>query len=209
MEVPQKLEDVKRQLETASPADEPIHAKLARTTELSTRRILLEQEFLARRHELAKYDAEDAADLIRLERDILAEEISFAKKEADLVGEAVRRKREEEVQAALVRAQEDAIRAHPLLKPYAAENQKLAEEAQSLTDRIVTAEQNLAQVKQRLEGVQRSFEGTKKKVENVGLTGAIGLMLRKQRADLPNVRRRWQNIDQRRPMIDDAQFAAL
>jgi len=205
--VPQQSADVKQQLEAPPPADEPAPLTLARQTELLTRSTLLEQEPAALQSELAKYDAQDAADLIRIERDILAQQIATAQREFDALNGAVRRKRDEEAQAAVQRAQEEAIEAQPLLKANAEENTRLAEEARALTQLIADADKELQKVKLRLENLQRQFDQTKKKVESVGLTGPIGLMLRKQRAELPNVRKRLQNLQKRRPLINDAQFA--
>lgn len=207
LSAPQKLEDVKKQLQTAAPSDEPTALSLARQSDLLSRRKLLDQLPPALQSELSLYDAEEAADVIRLQRDLLAQQIGLQQKEFELLNASVRRKRDAQAQAAVQRAQEEAVQAQPLLKPYAEENTRLAEEAKDLTEQISAAEQKLKNARQRLEDVQRQLSQTRKKVENVGLTGAIGLMLRKQRAELPNVRRRLTNIDERRQLIDAAQFA--
>lgn len=204
---PQRLRELKQQLEAPPPADEPPALSQARRTELLARRQLLQQQLPALHNELAKYDAEEAADLTRLKRDLLAQKIARTQKEFDLLNVAVQRRRDREAKEAVWQAQAEAFHAQPLLKSYAEENQQLAETAQALSEKIGQAEKQLNSARARLEELERQLAQTKKKVENVGLTGAIGLMLRKQRTQLPNVSVRRSNVAQRQQLIDDTQLA--
>ncbi len=203
----QRQDDLKKQLEAAPPADESPHLTLARRTEALTRRMLVDKQTPTLLNELAKYDAEEASDLLRVQRDLLARQVVLVQKEFDLLNEAANRRRESEAREAVRQAQEEAIYAQPVLKPLAEENQKLAEEAQSLTTLISETERQLKSAKERLEGVERQKAQAQKKVDNVGLTGAIGLMLRKQRGELPDVRKRSLNVSNRRQTIDAVQLS--
>ncbi|MEQ8790710.1 MAG: mechanosensitive ion channel [Pirellulaceae bacterium] len=204
---PQKLEELKKQLDTPPPADEPPLLTQARRTELAARRALTEKQLPVWQNELARYDAEEAADFIRAQRDLVAMQIATTQKEFDLHNQAVRRKRDEAAVLAVRQAQEEVVRAHPLLRPLAEENQQYAEATQTLTGSLAEVEASLKRVKERYEEVQRQLTQTKKKVDSVGLTGPIGLMLRKQRGELPDLRRRRHNVQQRGQLIDTAQLA--
>jgi len=204
---PQRREELSQQLQAAPPADEPPLLSLARRTEMLARKALLEEQMPALRAELAKYDAEEASDLLRLQRDILARKVALSQTEFELINEAVHRRRESDARDAVRQAQEELINAHPALKSHAEENHRLAEEAQALAKKIGQTEASLKKAQTRLEEIQKQMAQTQTKVENVGLTGPIGLMLRKQRAELPDVRSRRENVHLREGEIDAAQLA--
>ncbi len=205
--LPQRRTDLTKQLEAAPPADEPPMLTLARRTEATLRAALLEKQAPILQGELAKFDAEEASDLLRLQRDILARKVVLTQKQFELSNEAVGQQREADAREAVRQAQEEVINAQPVLKSYAEENQHFAEEAQALATEIGETETKLKTAKGRLEGVQKQMTQTQTKVENVGLTGAIGLMLRKQRIELPDVRKRRQNVKDRQAIIDAVQLA--
>ena len=204
---PGRMEELKTQLAVAPPADEPPLLSAARHSETLARKQLLEAQGPLFQAELAKYDAEEASDLVRLQRDLLARNVVLTQKEYELTNEAVAKQREADAREALRQAQNEVINAHPVLKSYAETNRQLAEQAQALAERISETEEHLKTARARLEHIQKQQTQTQTKVENVGLTGAIGLMLRKQRTELPDLRRRRQNVATRQGDIDAAQLA--
>lgn len=202
----QRAADLEKQLSSPPPADEPPLLTQARQTELRVRRLLIDAEQPALQNELAKYDAEDAADFVRLERDVRTQEVALAEAELKLIDEEIARRRAEENAAALKRARDEAIAAEPLLQDDAEINSTLAEKAVALTAPIDEARARLEATKTRLDGVQKQFTATQQKVENIGLSDAVGALLRKQRSELPNVLRRQANVRNRREQIEDAQY---
>jgi len=203
---PQRLQEVERQLQSPTPADEPPLLTLARRTELQARRLAIEQEIPASQNELAKSDAEDALDLVRLQRDLLIQEVAFAERRFQLLDSRVKQLRAAAASDAVRQAEEEAIRAQPLLKDYAAQNRKLAEKAQSLTRQIGQTEQALRDAEAKLASVQQQFQQAKDREKSVGLTKTVGAQLREQEATLPNVGKYHQNIRARQQTIEDVRY---
>ena len=203
----QRLAEIDKQLEVPSPPDEPAMLALARRSELLARRLAIAQEIPALQNELAKYDAEDAVDLVRLCRDLRIQEVSFAERQCKLVDSKVRLMRAQAAREAVRQAAEESIQAQPLLKGYAERNKELAEQAQALTQLISRAERDRQKKRALLEDVQRQYEQTKSRVESVGLTGSVGAMLRKQRISLSEIRRRSQESGPRQMTPEEARFA--
>ncbi|MEX1229372.1 MAG: mechanosensitive ion channel domain-containing protein [Planctomycetaceae bacterium] len=209
MKISAEWEEVKQKLKAPSPENELPLLTQAQHADLLTRREMFEQESIAGQLELTRYDTEDAADWLTQKRDLLVSQIKKTQAEIDLLQTAVQVKRELETQEAVNKAQLEAIRALPLLRPYAEENQHLAEEAQSLNEKNLKIEADRQQARQRVDRLRQQFTQTKQKVDAVGLTGAIGLLLRKERNELPNVSLAENSIAERRQIIDDTEFARL
>lgn len=203
----QRAADLEKQITTQAPADEPPLLTQARQTELRVRRMLIDAEQPALQNELSKYDAEDAADYVRLERDVRTQELALAEAELKLFDERIAERRAEENAAALKRARDEAIEAQPLLQEDAEKNELLAESAVKLTIPIDESRSKLEATKTRLDGVQKQFTATQQKVENIGLSGAVGALLRRQRSELPDIVRRQENVRSRRKVIEDIQYA--
>lgn len=203
---PQRLQEIDRQLQSPTPADEPSLLTLARRTELEARRLAIEQEIPACQHELAKYDAEDALDLARLQRDWKIQEVAFAERRFQLLDARVKQSRAAAASEAVRQAEEEAVRAQPLLRDYAARNRELAEKAQTLTQQIGQTEQALRDAEALLGSVQQEFQQAKDREQSVGLTKTVGAQLRKQEAALPDVRRYRQNIRTRQQTIEDVRY---
>lgn len=202
----QRAADIEKQLVTPAPSDEPALMTQARLTELRTRRLLIDAEQPALQNELAKYDAEDAADFVRLERDVRTQEVSLAEAELKLVDEEIAERRAQENKAALTRARDEAIAAEPLLQADADLNKQLAKQSVDLATPIEETRTKLDSTKLRLDGVQKQFSAIQQKVETIGLTDAIGGLLRRQRGDLPDLLKRQANVQNRREQIEDAQY---
>ncbi|HPM79692.1 MAG TPA: mechanosensitive ion channel [Candidatus Anammoximicrobium sp.] len=203
---PQRLQEIDGQLQSPTPADEPSLLTLARRTELEARRLAIEQEIPAYQNELAKYDAEDALDLVRLQRDWRIQEVAFAERQFQLLDSRVKQLRAAAAGEAVRQAEEEAVRAQPLLRDYAARNRELAEKAQTLTQQIGQTEHALRDAEALLESVQQEFQQAKEREQSVGLTKTVGAQLRKQEAALPDVRKYRQNIRTRQQTIEDVRY---
>lgn len=202
----QRLAEIQQQLDTAAPADEPRLLTEARRAELLVRRMLIDAEQPALQNELAKYDAEDAADYLRLERDVRAEEIRLRTDELQMLQALLAKRRAADSAEALLRAR-DAVEAAPApLKAAAEENVALAETAHALTQPIEEVRRQFEKRKGRLEAVQKQFANTERQVREIGLTGSIGALLRRQKGDLPDLRRLAKDVQYRKALIEDTQY---
>ena len=93
-----------------------------------------------------------------------------------------------------------------MLQSYAAENTRLAEEGRARTRPIEAAEKELKDSKAELEKLTEQFTNTRQKADGVGLTGAIGQLLRKQRAELKDPLVYQRSVDGHSQAIDEIQF---
>jgi len=203
---PQRLQEVDKQLASPTPADEPPQVTLARRTELQARRQAIEQEIPAHQSELAKYDVEDAADLVRLQQDLQVQELAFAEQQFKLLDNRVKQAREEAAREAVQQAEEESIRAQPLLKEHAARNMELTQKAQSLAQLIGQTDLALREAESQLTTVQQEFKRAQDREKSVGLTKTVGAQLRKQETSLPDVRKIRRDLRRRQQTIEDVRY---
>ena len=204
---PERWAEIRKQLEAPPPADELPLLTAARRAELLARRKALEQEVSAFQSELALYDAAEAVDLVRLSRDLLAQQTALEEQELRALGELVNRRRLADAEQNVRQARMDSYSTHPLLRPYAERNRALAEEAQQVTRQSEAADEALKRARAELEQVRKDFINTREKVTSIGLTGPIGLLLRKQRSALPDARRCYRSVAEREEVINAAHLA--
>jgi potassium efflux system protein len=198
--------DLRKQLGAEAPKDEPAALTLARRTSLQTRLQCIDKETPALKAELARYEAEDAVELVRLKRDLLAQQIALAQQQLKRLTESLDKARRLEAERAVAEAQRAQNKAHPLLLSLAAENTRLAEELQNLTKPIESAERDLKQASDLDEKLREQFTKTREKAAGVGLTETIGQLLRKQRTKLPDPPDFQRSVDVSSHAIDDTQF---
>ena len=103
-------------------------------------------------------------------------------------------------------AEEESIRAQPLLKDYAARNKELTQKAQALAQLIGQTDQALRDAETQLGRVQQEFKQAKNREKSVGLTKTVGAQLRKQEAALPDVRKYRRNLRDRQQTIEDVRY---
>lgn len=202
---PEKIEAITKQL-AATPGDESPSLTTARRVELETRRQLLEAQPAALADELALYDAEEAADLLRKQRDLNAKQLEATEKRLERITMAIGAKRQAKASQAVRQAEREVEQTSPALRPLAEDNEVLANKTKELTALIAKQQSEIQKVNDLKERTTRQFQQTSKKVTDIGLTRAIGLTLRKQRSELPSIRQRRQNVSDRQMRIDDAQF---
>ncbi len=202
----EQLAEVTRQLQAPLPA-EPAAVTAARRAKLLARREALEQELVSYDRELRAYEVR--SELLPLRRDLAARRAAHL----DLIltewGTEVSRQRYEESEAQLRRARKEADTAHPALERLAETNALWAQRRKELAELIAKTTEELERTDDHLAAVQDQFERTQEKVDTVGLTNAIGLLLRNQRASLPEVGRYRRSIASRQSTIRECQFELL
>ena len=182
-EMDQRLKDAKKLL--ADAVNENSLVEVARRLENKARYIALEKQKIQYPIEIKRIDAR--MELIPLLRDLAKREVAFLEKETagwqQVVGKF--RKRESDRQAAETRRQ--VAQAHPALKSLAEKNADLAESRKTLVEQIGNIEKEVQQSKHLVDQLKDDFDNVAEKVEKVGHSTTIGLLLRRQRDHLPDI----------------------
>ncbi len=194
-----QLEQTIRQLAALDAQPDPTPLAIAEKALLLARHKAIRQQITALEREQAAY--ETTAELVPLERDLAAAEAARAEEAVERISAALEARLQEEAAQKAELARIEAAEAHPLLKPLADENQRMAERSEELVAAIRRTSDELEQTQEELEALRKQFTRTEEKVKAVGLTNAIGLLLRKQRADLPDVSDYEREISKRQPEI--------
>lgn len=180
-----QLQEIDQQLAVKPSPDEPVESAVANRLLLEAKRALIAAETAANQAEVRFYEA--AAELLPVRRDLAARKVaqveSLAKRLRDEVNE--RRRKEAEEQAR--EARRVAAQAHPALKAIADRNAELAKLRQDLATEIEGSSRNLESLEKRLAHVDEQFTKISKRVEAGQQNPAIGLILRKQRSELPDL----------------------
>lgn len=139
--------------------------------------------------ELRSYDAR--RDLLRLRRQLAEKRVLQAERHFTVIEFAVSTRRAraaEESRRAAEEQRRKAADAHPAVRRAAEENESMATTLTDFTDRSKTLAAQKQSVDARLQRLRKAFNGAREKVEQVGLTDAIGIHLRNQRLQLPDDR---------------------
>ena len=165
------------------------------------------QEIQLAEQELATYTA--TADLLPLERDAASREASLADKRVAAWRQAVEDRRAQDVQRQAEVARVEATETPESLRPLADRSAELAKRSSELLNKIQLVNGEMDRAKALLEKTQQQFKLTADKVNRVGLNYAIGLLLRKQAATLPDVRKYRRNSRERERLIRDVQLQII
>jgi potassium efflux system protein len=206
----ERLDSVGKELSAPAPPTENPLLTAAKQARLEAQKQSIESELNAYDKEILSYDAR--SDLLRYRRDLAAQRAAQARKVADSVQEVVNERRAMEAARQARDARVAALSSHPALREQAEYNRALAERRtgpDGLTAKIEQATRELDAINAQRADLENQFNNTRAKAEAAGLTNAVGLLLRKQRAGLPDVRRRRRNVRQRPRQIADVQLALL
>lgn len=204
-----QFDDAAEQLEFANtPAEHPL-LMLAHKTELRARKRYMEYHIARMEHELEAYDQEDAYDVPRTNRFVLYRRLELAEAEKAKLEERHKKYVTDQSRLSVLKAREEFVKTHPQLKSYAERNLELAEQTQSLSQAVATLEADVKKMKSLREDTEKKFAYVKEKEKSIGQTGPIGLLLRKTKADLPDLALHQHNVAARRELIDDLNFKIL
>jgi potassium efflux system protein len=207
VEATQRLAELDRQLQAPSGGDEPFEAAEVRKVALLARRKAMELELASYQKELKAYEAR--AELLPLRRDLMAAEIAMAEKELATWRVETNRQRQRDADNQLRRAQSEAEQADPATAALAKRTAALAERRKAVAQSIVKTTQQLEDANQKLAALKDQFTRIQGKVDAVGLTNAVGLLLRKQRETLPNLRTYRRALAARQASIGETQLELL
>ncbi|MBW3597567.1 MAG: mechanosensitive ion channel [Planctomycetes bacterium] len=177
-----RLADIEQKLLVPAPADQPAELQTARRTVLLTQRQSAQAEIAASDKEIASYEAR--VEVLPLRRRLAERRFALSEKAVDKVRRVFAQKRLLDVQLQLTEAQSQVGGVAEELRGVAEENVELARNRVVLDEELRLADAAFDKAQQSLEKYKSQFERTRLKVDKVGLTGAMGLLLRKQKADL-------------------------
>ncbi len=205
-----RLADTEQKLTAAAPPDQPAELQTARRTLLLSQRQAAQAEIAAAEKEIASYEAR--VEVLPLRRRLAERRLALAEKAVEKVRRVFEHKRMLDVQLQLTETQSQVGAVADELRYLAEHNVELALKRVELDENLRQADAAYENAQRRLELQKSLFERTRLKVEKVGLTGAMGLLLRKQKAalenevDLPRLRR---DTGGRQERIREANHALL
>ena len=207
IELPTRLEELENQLETPAPEGEPPAITALRQAALHVRNQLQQKRGEAAHAELALFDAEDAVKLPASRRELLTRQLNRIRKEIDLHVAEINTLRQREADARASEARIAAMQAEPLLEPVLKKNEQITTEETEIRRLHEAAQSSLADVEAQLTEVRDDYrEISKLDKQQLGLSGAMGLRLRKLRGELPNIREHQQQRSTRLEILEDAEF---
>ena len=199
----QQLEATEKGLLTPVSPDVPQALASAQRTLLLAQRQAIAQSIAAHERELAMYQA--TRDLLPLKQRLAAEEVSLLEEEVSRWRELVNRRVEEDAKARAARARAEVLQADPALKDLATTNRRLAEKGEEAASTNRTESKRLEEINKDLAEFEGQFQRTKARYEAIGLTNAIGVLMRTRRAALPDVSDHYRAIRARQSLLRDVQ----
>lgn len=194
-----ELAAVEQALQAPTPdADDPRVAQAVRYQQLARQREL-RTRIATNNEELRHMDATDAAIGPQLElevrrRDRAQQEVAFLQQRVDDIRRDTARLRTERARelSRLVDGQPAQVR------EFAERNIELAQALAETTQRVGDLESGLDLQRAELSRVLADFDRTRERVRAIGLDAALGAVLKRARANLPDQRRLTQQIENRR-----------
>ncbi len=179
-----RLAEIEQKLAVPAPAEQPAELQTARRTFLLAQRQAARSEIVAAEREIASYEAR--VELLPLRRRLAERRFTLAEKAVEKVRRVFEHKRMLDVQLQLTEAQSQIGAAPNEIRKLAEDNVDLALKRVELDEQLRQADAAFESAQGRLELQKSQFERTRLKVEKVGLTGAMGLLLRKQKTAMDN-----------------------
>ncbi|WP_177167674.1 mechanosensitive ion channel domain-containing protein [Nitrosomonas marina] len=129
-------------------------------------------------------------ELLRAQRHVAERDVLIAERNFNVFEEIMNRRRAEAAEHAKQiadTASEAADTAHPLVREILDENRQLASELASITANSALLSEEKKRIDLALTATQRNYDRIREKINQTGLTNAIGLKLRNDRKQLPDI----------------------
>lgn len=197
-----QLQEVTAQLAIKPVPDENTEVPQANRLLLEARKRSLSQELLYYEAELRGYEA--LGDLLTARRDQAVVQAAQADQAVKTWQSAVNDRRRIESEQQARDARKATLLANPAIKRLTQESAELTSQRQQLASNIERVTQESDAREKQLLDLDAQFAKVLDRVKRVGLTEAIGLLLRKQREDLPHVSEHKRDIELRQADISKA-----
>lgn len=151
-------------------------------------------------------------DLLTAQRDLAARKVSVSEKRVSLLNSAVNERRRLDAEAEAERAVQEQMKAHPAVLAIAEENSRLAARRsgpESFTARIDDAAKAAQAVQRELSQLDEKYKGALDRAKAGGWSNSVGLLLRRQRSELPDLREHRRLIGQRQAEISNIQIEMI
>lgn len=187
-EVRAALANQEQILATAEWSNQPADIATVLQQAAEAEMLLLDRRRVALEVEQDWLQADESEQLLRLERELIDQEIRIADAEVELLQGRVAVLRQQAADEQLRQAEALTDRLPPVLRPAAEINEQLARQNRELTEQQTELEADVTSTSDRLDQLTAEAIRIEDMVTAVGLTESIGLLLRKQRAQLTDVR---------------------
>lgn len=184
-ETKQRLEEVRNQLKVPLTSEEATPQAHARRIETGARVQALESQLALYKMEAARHEA--FADVLPAMRDVAKREKNQQESQVAEWQKIVIdfRKQESVKQAAEARIQ--VQNAHPALRSLAERNAALAEQRKALVDSVARVGKKAKEVEKQVEHLRLQYQKAEQRVRKAGHSSTVGLMLRRQKENLPRI----------------------
>lgn len=179
------LADIDKQLDLKPAPEESPEVTAAARMLLEARKRSLNAEQETSQLELQFFEA--TGELLSAQRDLAARQAAAAESLAKELRTRVNDRRRIEAEEQARQAQMASAQAHPAVKKIAEANAELANLRQMLASKIEKVSRDLDSVNNQLTSLNKEFTKIKNRIDTVGGTQAMGLLLRKQRDELPSL----------------------
>ncbi len=214
--IPQLLVQIRQSLTTAQQESgaAPREGAGPETTAANRTKLAAQAEALSRQvvtleTEIQSYEAR--GDLLAARTELATRQRTRAQKVVEAYQAAVNRLRE----AASKKAEEEArrtlrdVKEVPLLASLAERNKSLAEQRSLVSEQLAGLAEEVRKAEERYSDVDTTFKDAQKRVAVAGLTGPLGILLRKIRDDLIPLRLLRREISDIEEKLADAELAKI
>jgi len=191
----QKFDDINKQLAASNPDGEASEMTMARRTRLEAVLMLRQREIDFLQQESRTYV--DTTRLMSLRRDATDRAVKLAQKRLSHYQKLLADREKADAVFQAVEARRAAVNAHPAVREAARINSELAEANSQLVAIQDQTRDDLAKAESACEEYAAQYSETRSRAEQAQFSQAIGMMLRNQRAQLPDAEY-YRNRERRR-----------
>ena len=212
-EAEERASKIAEELKALPQPKDPPEVASARATGLQAQLAAAQAEIQHLKAELASYEAREK--LLKARTDVHAAEKAHADKRIEELQKLVDRLKVEEAERAAQKAEaalEAAAAEHPAVRALLGENLELANRRAGpggLAAQLEATNQRIEAVKKRIARLEEERQSILKRIEAAGMTDAIGLLLRKQHAELPDLRQLRRSVRARQTAIAQLQLQLI
>ena len=196
-----QLQEIEKQLEAKPSPDDPVEVSAAARHLLEARKKGLNAESAANQVELQLFEA--TGELLSAQRDRAARRVVEADGQVKALRVIVNERRRQEAERQALEARKTSAQAQPAVRKIADANADLAKLRQALAGKIENTTRDLEQIDRQVTTLEEQFKKITKRFDTAGGTEAIGLLLRKQRDELPDAGLHQRKIKQRSTEISN------
>lgn len=210
--IPDLVSGLRKQLDAVvaeldAPVDISSELTLAQRTAQLARKRAIEAEIRA--YETESRTIEARRELVSVMRDLARLEMRAANKAYNRVRRKVTAQRKADAEAQQELARRELQSAPAVVRELAERNLELSQERARLTELGTRVSREVASTKNASEELNKQFRAIKEQVRTIGLTDEIGLLLRRERARLPDARRYERRIAARKSEFTRAKIEEI